>query len=92
MNIDLSGKTALVTGSTAGIGHAMAKGRAATGADVVLDGRTKAKVDAAVAALTKAAQGSKVRGFAADVSTAAGCQGFAGRCRRSISSSTTPAS
>src|ERR1700738_3111279 len=74
MKIDLSGKTVLVTGSTAGIGHAIAKGLAATGADVVLNGRTKAKVDAAVAALAKEVPGGKGRGFAADVSTAAGCK------------------
>jgi NAD(P)-dependent dehydrogenase (short-subunit alcohol dehydrogenase family) len=73
MNIDLSGKTALVTGSTAGIGHAIAKGLAATGASVVLNGRAQGKVDSAVAAITKAAPGAKVRGVAADVSTAAGC-------------------
>jgi NAD(P)-dependent dehydrogenase (short-subunit alcohol dehydrogenase family) len=73
MKIDLAGKTALVTGSTAGIGHAIAKGLAATGAEVVLNGRTQAKVDAAVAALVKSAPGSKVRGIAADVSTAEGC-------------------
>lgn len=74
MNIDLSGKTALVTGSTAGIGHAIAKGLAATGAEVVLNGRTKAKVDAAVAALAKTVPGAKVRGVAGDVSTADGCK------------------
>jgi NAD(P)-dependent dehydrogenase (short-subunit alcohol dehydrogenase family) len=73
MKIDLSGKTALVTGSTSGIGHAIAKGLAAAGASVVVNGRTEAKVDAAVAALAKALPGSKVRGIAADVSTAAGC-------------------
>ena len=50
MKIDLSGKTALVTGSTAGIGHAIARGLASSGAAVVVNGRTKAKVDAAVAA------------------------------------------
>jgi NAD(P)-dependent dehydrogenase (short-subunit alcohol dehydrogenase family) len=74
MKIDLSGKTALVTGSTSGIGHAVAKGLALAGADVVVNGRTKVKVDTAVAAIAKAAPGSKVAGVAADVSTAAGCQ------------------
>ena len=72
MKIDLSGKTALVTGSTSGIGHAIAKGLLAAGADVVINGRTQAKVDAVAAALGKAA--GKVRGVAADVSTAAGCK------------------
>src|SRR5882757_9543640 len=74
MKIDLSGKTALVTGSTSGIGHAIAKGLAATGASVVVNGRTQAKVDAAAAAIAKAVPGAKVRGIAADVSTAAGCK------------------
>ena len=74
MKIDLSGKTALVTGSTSGIGHAIARGFAAAGADVVVNGRTQAKVDAAVAALAKAASGSNVRGVAADISTGAGCR------------------
>lgn len=74
MKIDLSGKTALVTGSTAGIGNAIAKGLAATGADVVVNGRGQAKVDAAIAAIGKAVPGAKVRGIAADVSTAAGCK------------------
>src|ERR1700754_4955556 len=73
MKIDLSGKTALVTGSTSGIGHAIAKGLAAAGASVVVNGRAQPKVDAAVAALAKALPGSKPRGIAADVSTAAGC-------------------
>jgi NAD(P)-dependent dehydrogenase (short-subunit alcohol dehydrogenase family) len=73
MKIDLSGKTALVTGSTSGIGHAIAKGLASAGASVVVNGRTQAKVDAAVATIAKAVPGSKVRGIAADVSTAAGC-------------------
>ncbi len=81
MNIDLKGKTALVTGSTAGIGHAIAKALAATGADVVVNGRTQAKVDAAVAASAKAVPGAKVRGVAADVSTAAGCKLLIGALR-----------
>jgi NAD(P)-dependent dehydrogenase (short-subunit alcohol dehydrogenase family) len=74
MKIDLSGKTALVTGSTSGIGHAIAKGLAATGASVVVNGRTQARVDAAAAALVKAVPGAKLCGIAADVSTAAGCK------------------
>jgi NAD(P)-dependent dehydrogenase (short-subunit alcohol dehydrogenase family) len=76
MKIDLSGKTALVTGSTSGIGYAIAKGLAAAGADVVINGRTQGKVDAAAAAIGKAVDkgGGKVRGVAADVSTAAGCK------------------
>jgi NAD(P)-dependent dehydrogenase (short-subunit alcohol dehydrogenase family) len=68
MKIDLSGKTALVTGSTLGIGRAIAKGLAASGADVVINGRTQHQVDVAVGNF-----GGSVRGIAADVSTAAGC-------------------
>jgi NAD(P)-dependent dehydrogenase (short-subunit alcohol dehydrogenase family) len=73
MNIELTGKTALVTGSTAGIGYAIAKGLAASGAEVVINGRSQDKVDAAVAKLKQAVSGAKVRGIAADVSTAEGC-------------------
>jgi NAD(P)-dependent dehydrogenase (short-subunit alcohol dehydrogenase family) len=74
MKIDLSGKTALVSGSTAGIGYAVAKGLAASGASVVVNGRSKARVDEAVAKLTKAVPDGKVRGIAADVSSAEGCK------------------
>ena len=72
MKIDLSGKTALVTGSTSGIGFAIAKGLAGSGADVVINGRSQDKVDASVRRLDGA--GGKVRGVAADVSTSAGCE------------------
>ena len=71
MNVHLSGKTALVTGSTSGIGRAIAKGLAASGADVVINGRTQDQVDAAVSTLGDA--GCRVHGIAADVSSAAGC-------------------
>ena len=77
MNIDLKGKTALVTGSTSGIGHAIARGLASAGADVVVNGRTQARVDTAAAAIGRAVPGAKVRGVAADVSTADGCNALA---------------
>jgi len=73
VKIDLSGKTALVTGSTAGIGLAIAKGLAAAGADVVINGRGQDKVDAAVKTIMASKPAGKIRGVAADVSTAAGC-------------------
>jgi len=77
MKIDLFGKTALVTGSTAGIGFAIAKGLAGTGADVVVNGRTQAAVDRAIAALTGAVPGANIRGVAADLGTAEGCTALA---------------
>lgn len=74
MKIDLSGKTAIITGSTIGIGNAIARGLAETGATVVINGRSQAKVDAGIATVTKAVPGAKVKGAVADVSTAAGCK------------------
>lgn len=73
MKIDLSNKIAIVTGSTAGIGFAIAKGLAESGATVVVNGRTEAAVDKAIAALTNAVPGAAVRGVAADLGTAEGC-------------------
>lgn len=73
MRIDLSGKTALVTGSTAGIGRATIEGLAGAGARVIVNGRTQAAVDGAVAEIKGAFPGVTVDGVAADVSSAAGC-------------------
>ena len=73
MNIHLSGRTAIVTGSTSGIGLAIARGLAAAGAAVVVNGRTAARVQAAVASLQKDVPGATLTGVAADLSTAEGC-------------------
>jgi NAD(P)-dependent dehydrogenase (short-subunit alcohol dehydrogenase family) len=69
VNIDLSGKTALVTGSTQGIGFAIAQGLAASGARVVVNGRNRDRVDDAVTRLD-----GDVVGVAADVADADGAQ------------------
>ena len=74
MKIDLGGRTAIVTGSTAGIGYAIARGLAQAGANVVINGRSKQKVERAAVALAAEVVGADVRGHAADVGTAEGCQ------------------
>ena len=73
MKIDLSGTTAVITGSTGGIGFAIAKGLARAGASVVVNGRSQEKADTAAAAIVKAVPGANARGVGADVSTADGC-------------------
>ena len=67
MDLQLRGKRALVSGSTAGIGLAIAKGLAREGASVIVNGRTQARVDAAIAEV-----GPGTRGVAADLGTARG--------------------
>lgn len=69
MKIDLSGKSALVTGSTEGIGFAIAKGLQEAGARIVINGRTPAKVDAALSRL-----GASARGRAIDLGTPEGAR------------------
>ncbi len=77
MKIDLYGKTAIVTGSTGGIGFAIAHGIAACGATVVINGRKQTAVNRAMAALRAAAPEAQLRGVATDLSTAAGCAALA---------------
>lgn len=72
MHIDLSGKTALVSASTAGIGLAAAIGLARAGATVVLNGRSEAAIERARQAVLAEVGGARVRGVAADLATAAG--------------------
>ncbi len=73
MNIDLSDKTALVTGSAGGIGLAIARGLAACGARVAVNGRKQETVDAALGRIREALPKAKLIGVAADVSTDEGC-------------------
>lgn len=72
MLIDLTGKTAIVTGSTAGIGFAIAQGLAASGATVVINGRKQTSVDAALNQLKGTLPDAQIRGVAADLSTSEG--------------------
>jgi NAD(P)-dependent dehydrogenase (short-subunit alcohol dehydrogenase family) len=68
MDLELKGKTALVTGSTAGIGLAIAAALVKEGAIVIVNGRTQERVDQAVASSGAA------HGIAADLSTEAGAK------------------
>lgn len=72
MQIQLNGRKALVTGSTAGIGRAIALGLAGAGASVVINGRTKERVDTAVNELRELQRNADFIGVVADVSTAEG--------------------
>jgi NAD(P)-dependent dehydrogenase (short-subunit alcohol dehydrogenase family) len=76
MIIDLTGLRAVVTGSTSGIGFAIAQGLAGSGAAVVVNGRSQKNVDAAVARLAKELPQAKVDGVTADLATAAGAAAF----------------
>jgi NAD(P)-dependent dehydrogenase (short-subunit alcohol dehydrogenase family) len=64
-------KVVLVTGSTAGIGFAIARSLAIEGAHVYVNGRTQKRVDAAVAAIRSEAKTIKVDGIVADFSSSA---------------------
>lgn len=74
MQIDLSGKQALVTGSTGGIGLAIATGLVKAGASVTLVGRDPARVEAAVASVNQASGRGDASSVVADPGTAPGCQ------------------
>jgi NAD(P)-dependent dehydrogenase (short-subunit alcohol dehydrogenase family) len=74
MDLKLKGQQALVTGSTAGIGFAIAQALAAEGAQVTLNGRSSASVDKALQHLRDVVPGVVCNGIAADAGTAAGCE------------------
>ena len=77
MDLQLRGKHAVVTGSTAGIGFAIASRFAGEGARVTINGRTRGAVDAALARLRAGVPGAEAAGVAADLSGAAGCAALA---------------
>jgi NAD(P)-dependent dehydrogenase (short-subunit alcohol dehydrogenase family) len=66
MDLQLKNKTALVTGSTAGIGYAIAKQLAGEGAKVIINGRTAERVNAAVAQIKEDTGNMEVSGVIAD--------------------------
>lgn len=70
MDLQLTNKTALVTGSTAGIGFAIAEALSREGANVIVNGRTPQRVDAALQKISKS--GGKATGLTADLGTADG--------------------
>ena len=78
LDLGLKGKLALVSGSTAGIGYAIAEALVREGARVIVNGRTQPAVDAAIAKLNGIAKGSALP-FAADLSTAAAATDVARR-------------
>jgi NAD(P)-dependent dehydrogenase (short-subunit alcohol dehydrogenase family) len=80
MDLLLKDKTALVTGSTAGIGLEIARRLALEGANVIVTGRNKAKLDEAVASIAQSTPGSgapRVRGILADAASADGARALA---------------
>ena len=74
MHIDLDGRQAIVTGSTGGIGLAIARGLAAAHAQVVITGRTPARVEQALAAIRHDVPSARVSGHAGDLGTGEGAQ------------------
>jgi 3-oxoacyl-[acyl-carrier protein] reductase len=83
MHTGLEGKNAIVTGSSAGIGLAIARGLAAEGANVVLSARSAGPLEEARAALSSEFS-TTISAVPADVSTAAGCDGLVAVARERL--------
>ena len=76
MDLGLKGKKVVVSGSTAGIGFAIAAALAAEGSRVIVNGRTDARVTAALNSIRQRVKNADVRGIAADLGTAQGVAAF----------------
>jgi NAD(P)-dependent dehydrogenase (short-subunit alcohol dehydrogenase family) len=76
MDLGLKGKIAVVSGSTAGIGFAIARTLAREGARIVINGRTDKRVSAAEDSIRMEMRGAEVQGVAADLGTAKGVEEF----------------
>lgn len=74
MKIDVSGKVAIVSGSTAGIGLGISQALAQSGATVVVIGRDAGKVDDALASIRQEVPGADLRGLVADLGTLEGAE------------------
>src|SRR5438094_8930766 len=74
MNLKLTDKTALVSGSTKGIGFAIATGLAREGARVIVNGRSEKSVAEAKGQIEQAVPDARIESFAADLSTAAAAE------------------
>jgi NAD(P)-dependent dehydrogenase (short-subunit alcohol dehydrogenase family) len=72
MDLQLTGKRALITGSTAGIGYAIAEALFREGAHVIVNGRKQARVDAALQSLAQSRLSGRAEGLAADLGTVEG--------------------
>jgi len=79
MDLLLKGKLALVTGSTAGIGFAIAEGLAREGATVIVNGRSEARAAKAVQNIQDKIPDAKVESFAGDLSTVETCEALTSR-------------
>jgi 3-oxoacyl-[acyl-carrier protein] reductase len=73
MDLGLTGKTALVTASSGGIGEAIAAALAREGAAVIVNGRNSATVDQAIERIGRTAPDARLTALAADLGTRAGC-------------------
>jgi 3-oxoacyl-[acyl-carrier protein] reductase len=74
MNLNLKKKTALITGSTSGIGKAIAMSLASEGVSVIINGRNQTMIDKTVREIEQTIPNAQVQGIAADLGTREGCE------------------